>query len=125
MVGIVVLLLGAGAGAFWLLLKSRNIDIWFLAYLRQCFARRSGRGAVRHVYVCVADHYEPYFGDADRERAHALVERWTSAYRQMAEVLLYLSGKGRAPPRQRRPQAAAFVFLPGGGIRRLGARPGT
>ncbi len=70
--------------AFWLLLRSRNMHLWFFSYLRHRHGGRRAPDGVRHVYVCVADHYEPYFGGASREQAHALVERWVAGYREIA-----------------------------------------
>lgn len=57
---------------------SRNVHIWLPEYVRQSWQRRAAgrRAPVGDVYVCVADHYEPYWGGADAPRARARVERW-------------------------------------------------
>ncbi len=89
------------AAAFWMVLRSRHIDIWFLPYLRQVFSGpREQSAGTRHVYFCIADHYEPYFGGAGRERAHSLVEQWGRRYREMAA--------GHADSSGRRPQHSYF-----------------
>ncbi len=93
---IVVFLIAGFAAAFWLALKARHIDIWFLAYLRQRLQRKSSQNeSTRHVYFCLADHYEPYFGGADRETARSLVERWINEYRRMAAR--HADSDGRQP----------------------------
>ena len=71
--------------SFWLLLKLRNIHIWFFAYLKQQVAKNKFRpNDIQHIYVCLADHYEPYFGSVDKKEAHNLVQRWVAEYRQLA-----------------------------------------
>src|SRR5262245_7456343 len=41
--------------------------------------RESQRGTV-HLFVCVADHFEPFWLDATREMALARVRRWRDDY---------------------------------------------
>lgn len=82
---IVIAVAGSSAGAFWLLLKSRNIDIWFASYLKdRRRQRRVARRLPRHIYFCFVDHYEPYWNKADPARAHARVKKWVDAYPKAA-----------------------------------------
>lgn len=72
--------IGAATGG-WALVRSRNMHYWLGEYLRQA-PRRMARAAapIRHVYFCFADHYEPYGGTQDRERAHRRVQQWVEQY---------------------------------------------
>lgn len=38
----------------------------------------------KNIYFCLADHYEPYFGNADQEVAHELVDEWVDSYYKVA-----------------------------------------
>ena len=40
-----------------------------------------------HVFICIADHYEPYWGHAAKELAHERVDRWVSNYPTLTEGL--------------------------------------
>jgi len=68
---------------FWLLLKSRNMQIWITPYILNSFKKKKAFKP-QHIYVCVADHYEPYFGGADKKTAHKLVDTWVKKYRDVA-----------------------------------------
>jgi len=90
--GLIICLLAG----FWIALKARNIDIWFYGYLRQSLRPPlSSNNKKRHVYFCLADHFEPYYGGADRDRARSLVERWVTEYRRMAPK--HFDSNGRQP----------------------------
>lgn len=67
----------------WLILKTRNADIWFSSYIKQLLNKKKVTKN-KHIYVCLADHYEPYFGDADKDYARSLVDKWVSEYRDIA-----------------------------------------
>ena len=82
---IVSLLILIGAVFFYLVLKSRNIDIWFAAYVKDRYSVKAGvKVAEKTIYVCLADHFEPYFGNVSPEEARLLVERWDRSYRAAA-----------------------------------------
>lgn len=72
--------IGAATGA-WAVVRSRNMNFWLGEYLGQ-MARGVGRSPppIRHIYFCFADHYEPYGGTRDRERAHLRVQQWVDKY---------------------------------------------
>lgn len=71
--------------ASWRLVRSRNMQYWLGSYLVWTWARLfHRRPPCRHVYFCFADHYEPYGGGADKERAQARVARWTGQYPTVA-----------------------------------------
>ncbi len=62
---------------FYAVLRSRNLDIWFLSYIAfilKKFLRKEV--AVTKVYFCIADHYEPYWGKANKKDAIKRVSRW-------------------------------------------------
>lgn len=59
----------------------RHLDLWVVPYLVQTWSRRRGRrdGPI-HLILCVADHYEPKWGDASPEVARSRVEAWVREY---------------------------------------------
>lgn len=62
------------------LVRARNMQYWLLAYIRQllAFSFRVEKGVT--VYVCFADHFEPFGGGSDIEQAHAKVALWAEKY---------------------------------------------
>lgn len=79
--GVFVVALVAAAAVFWRVLRSRNMHLWIASYVRQLWApRRPPVAGVKHVYFCFADHYEPYWHQADRLVAHQRVQRWVEGY---------------------------------------------
>lgn len=71
---------------FFLVLRTRNIDIWFYSYLifslRKSFKKKA---AVTKIYFCIADHYEPYWGKASKDDAIERVKRWHQEYIPIAK----------------------------------------
>lgn len=92
-------LLGAGG---WAVLRSRHMDLWIGSYVAQWprrARRRHGqppaRDPVRHVYVCLADHYEPYWGKAKADVARQRAQRWLDEYPVIAAR--HRDSDGRVP----------------------------
>ena len=86
---LVVTGLAVGFAAFRHLVRSRNMQYWlgsWVAWRRRLRTRPAGPR--RHVYFCLADHYEPYGGGADRALAHARVARWMDFYPKVASAHL-------------------------------------
>ena len=81
-----VMLVALLAAAGYLLLRSRNVHIWILPYLldgpRRWRWRRQGEV---HVYFAFVDHYEPYRGGVEPEKARELVRRWRDEYPELAQ----------------------------------------
>ena len=76
-----VLLLAVALLAAWLILKSRNMDIWIVSYIAQLPKRFGARTRTpRHVYFAFCDHFEPYWHGASDEVARARVARWLEQY---------------------------------------------
>jgi len=67
----------------FLVLKSRNIDLWIISYLREKYNHEASTGG-KNVFFCLADHYEPYFGSASQELARKRVEIWCEKYPEVA-----------------------------------------
>ncbi len=70
---------------FIIILKIKNMDIWFLNYLIGVI-RRPHHNGTRHVMFCFVDHFEPQWGkpnDINVERSR--VERWYNDYPKVAE----------------------------------------
>lgn len=78
----------------WLLLKMRNIDIWIISYLKQ-FTLNNKSTTTKHIYFCLADHYEPYFGNASQDVARGRVEKWIDGYMKFSK--LHTDSNGRHP----------------------------
>jgi hypothetical protein len=62
-------------------IRARNMQYWLPAYLRRPRPAAQPRTIV---YVAVADHYEPYGGQASREVAHRRLRSWTDTYPKIA-----------------------------------------
>jgi len=70
----------------WLILKSRNLHIWILPYIRQRIQqRRNVTSGDTHVYFCFVDHYEPYMLNNDDEIAAQRVDDWVEQYPKVAD----------------------------------------
>lgn len=94
--GLFGFLVVAGA-SFYALLRARNIHLWFFSYLRTEFHRRfdsQPTGPVS-VYFAFVDHYEPYGGKADKEKAEGRVAKWMREYPQAARH--HVDSGGRPP----------------------------
>lgn len=71
----------AGLGTVAVQAHRRRIDRWLPAYLADTPRRRAPRrGEPVHLLLCVADHFEPKWGDAPLEQAKARVDRWVGEY---------------------------------------------
>jgi len=79
---------------FYSILRLKNIDIWFLSYLgfilKKLFRRNP---AITHVYFCIADHFEPYWGNVSKEVAMNRVKRWGNEYISIARKHKDSNGK--------------------------------
>lgn len=88
-----LLLLAAGGAV---VVRRRNLDRWLLSYLRQTPRRRSPRtGEDVHVLLCIADHWEPKYGEAGVELARARVRRWLERYPE--QFGRFRDSDGRSP----------------------------
>lgn len=79
-----IVLLAIGCAMFWLVLKKKNMDIWFFPYLKQLLNKPNVEGK-KHVLFCFVDHYEPQWRNDDIEVERARVDRWYRDYPLMAE----------------------------------------
>lgn len=73
-----------GVLAFWLVLKKKNMDMWFFPYIKSLFNRPKVKEPI-HVMFCFVDHYEPQWQNDDIEIERARVDRWYKDYPLMAE----------------------------------------
>ena len=80
----------------WVILKSRNMQLWITSYIKEkLFSRRAKKTALKHIYVSLVDHYEPYFGNATQEEARELVTKWMNSYRKISAS--HTDSNGRPP----------------------------
>ncbi len=93
---LMLILVGGLIGLFglWGILKSRHMDIWIASYIRTRKLRQSN-ARHKHIYVCLADHYEPYFNNVTQEVARGLVDNWVEQYRKVASQ--FSDSNGRPP----------------------------
>jgi len=92
---IFILVLLFGILAFGLLLKSRNLQIWIISYLKQYYKGFPTSGGIKHIYFCLADHYEPYVGKVEQAIAHERVSNWVQKYSELASK--HSDSSGRSP----------------------------
>lgn len=89
---------GAVLGAGCWQMRRRHLDQWLGTYLRETGRRRSLRAGERvHLLLCIADHYEPRFGQPSAAVADARVARWLADYPKRFGA--FRDNDGR-PPRQ-------------------------
>jgi hypothetical protein len=72
-----------------------NLHIWLPGYLKHQWASK-GQPRPTKVWLTVADHYEPYWGKADHNKALARVQQWRGMWPQVAMRHTDSAGK---PPR--------------------------
>jgi len=77
----------------------RHAEIWLQPYLTDRFHKRfsSGSEPLRHVWLTVADHYEPFWKSADMETARRRVNAWRGRWPQVADRIG--TDSANAPPR--------------------------
>lgn len=88
-IGLMVLL-----GAIYLILKSKNIDIWMISYLRGCLTKKPIAEGPTHIMFCFVDHYEPQWAikdDIATERKR--VDRWMVDYPRLCAKHADADGK--------------------------------
>jgi hypothetical protein len=96
LLGLALALLGMGLAA-WRPVRRRGLDRWLGAYLREAPKRRRRRPAEPvHLLLCIADHYEPDWGQAPPEVARARVRRWVEDYPRLFGAFRDSDGR---PPR--------------------------
>jgi hypothetical protein len=86
-------------GIYWCVnrvMRERGLKYWLGTYV----AERSRRGRPApdqetHLLLCVADHYEPRFGNASPERAKSRVDRWRNEFPQ--QFARFRDSDGRSP----------------------------
>ena len=66
----------------WMLLRTRNMQIWIGSYLRR--KPRPAHPGPTHVLFCFVDHFEPMWKGGDLETQRRRVDRWCAEYRAMA-----------------------------------------
>ena len=70
------------------------MEIWIASYIRANF-KKLKVPIRKHVYFCLADHYEPYFKNVEQSTARGLVDDWVKNYREVASN--HCDSKGMPP----------------------------
>ncbi|MDO7084115.1 hypothetical protein WNY51_11205 [Pseudocolwellia sp. AS88] len=82
---ITVVLLLAASALFWLVLKKKNMEMWFFPYLKNRLNNPKTDKPI-HVLFCFVDHFEPQWKNRDNiELERERVDRWFKDYPLMAE----------------------------------------
>jgi len=92
-----LILLLAAMIAFYAALRLKNMDVWFVSYVRQSIRqrRRKVSGPV-HVLFSFVDHFEPQWGDnVSIETERARVDTWVDRYPRLAGK--HVDADGRHP----------------------------
>lgn len=76
-------------------MRSRNLHLWLPGWIRHELGRKRRGTSPRHLYFCLADHYEPYWGGAGDEIARSVVREWARCYPDIAAQ--HCDSAGRAP----------------------------
>ena len=80
----------------WFILKSRNMQLWIVSYIRNIFLKKHvNKVTSKHIYVCLADHFEPYYGSASESTARNRVKSWLIKYIEAAKK--HTDSNGRHP----------------------------
>jgi hypothetical protein len=66
------------------LVRLRNMHYWLGTYLTNPAKRRQPIADGATLYVCVADHYEPFGQGVERARGQARLDRWITEYPRIA-----------------------------------------
>src|SRR5687768_2543469 len=92
--------LGVAAALTWQL-RRRNMHRWLPGYLLDDARRRFSRPRLAatqpiHILLCIADHFEPHWGNASAATADARVAAWTDNY---SRLLSGFRDSDNRPPR--------------------------
>jgi hypothetical protein len=81
-----------------LVIPHRNVHRWLGGYLRSTLRdlKAAKSPGPRHLLLALCDHYEPLWGDANREQGKHRVERWQTGYPELARGFRDADGR---PPR--------------------------
>lgn len=86
----------AGLGLAWVI-RRKGLHRWLGTYLKTRSERRDWEPSEPiHIFLCVADHYEPKLGGAPPVQAAARVARWADEYPKLCESFRDSDGR---PPR--------------------------
>ena len=83
LISIIVTIIVLACAGLAVILKSRNMHIWISTYVKDYFTSNK-EVKQKHIYFCLADHYEPYFNQVDQKTARTLVDNWVKSYRAVA-----------------------------------------
>lgn len=81
-------------GGIYIVLKSKNIDIWIIDYISGLFRKKTMASGPTHIMFCFVDHYEPQWAikdDIDTERKR--VDRWMVDYPKLCAKHVDADGK--------------------------------
>lgn len=77
--------------------RERNFHRWAATYFKEMPKRRMPAPSENvHLLLCIADHFEPYYGNVSTDQAQARVRAWTEGY---PKNLGHLRDSDGLPPR--------------------------
>jgi hypothetical protein len=72
----------------------RAVDKWMAGYVRSVCMRPRRTKGLKHLFFCVADHYEPFRGGVSRQAARRSVHDWLETYKRSVEGIRDADGRG-------------------------------
>ena len=87
--------LPCGALLAWAVMRSRSIDIWIMPWLRQRLRGSAAADGPIDVILCIADHFEPSWGNPSDAVADERVARWVRDYPSV--IGCFRDSDGRPP----------------------------
>ena len=85
MVASVLVVLGLAAVGAIGILRMRNMQYWLASYWSSRRRRARPFQDETTVFVCLADHFEPFGGGVSRQKGEERVRRWLTTYPRIAE----------------------------------------
>jgi len=74
--------------------KILTSSIWLPHYLARHIKRSfNNTNDTTHIYISICDHFEPYWGNADKYTARKRIETWVDNYPKIAEKFVDSSGR--------------------------------
>lgn len=73
----------------------KNVQIWIFEYIRQHLSPKPSNLRPVHVIFAIADHFEPRWGKANKNKELERVDKWISKYEPIVER--HCAGDGKIP----------------------------
>ena len=72
----------------------RALDKWLMGYVKSAAGRQRHVPGLKHLFFCLADHFEPFRGGASKAEAVSFVREWTEGYARAVQGIRDADGRG-------------------------------